>query len=191
MSVSPATRDVLVGLIGESVANQNLRRHMLATEAVMRALAGRLGHDPDVWGLAGLAHDLDAEQTAGDATRHGALAAERLTGLGLPDELVHAVMAHNPATGAVAERPIDVALIAADQTTGLITAATLVRPDHALPEVKLKSVRKRLREGAFARGVDRASIARCEELGLELDEFLDIALQAMQGIAADLGLAGE
>lgn len=191
MSVNPATRDVLVGLIGESVANENLRRHMLATEAVMRALAVRLGDDPDVWGLAGLAHDLDAEETAHDASRHGAQAAERLAGLGLPDELVHAVAAHNPATGTVAERPIDVALIAADQTTGLITAATLVRPDHALGEVKLKSVRKRMREGAFARGVDRGSIARCEELGLDLDEFLDVALRAMQGVAADLGLAGE
>jgi putative nucleotidyltransferase with HDIG domain len=191
MSVSPAARDVLVGLIDESVANVNLRRHMLATEAVMRALAGRLGHDPDVWGLAGLAHDLDAEETAHDASRHGARAAERLAGLGLPGELVHAVAAHNPATGALAEQPLDVALIAADQTTGLITAATLVRPDHALPEVKLKSVRKRMREGAFARGVDRASIARCEELGLDLDEFLGLALRAMQDIAADLGLAGE
>jgi putative nucleotidyltransferase with HDIG domain len=191
MNVNPATRDVLVGLIDESVANVNLRRHMLATEAVMRALAGRLGHDPDLWGLTGLAHDLDAEETAHDASRHGAQAAERLAGLDLPDDLVHAVAAHNPATGTLAERPIDVALIAADQTTGLITAAALVRPDHALPEVKEKSVRKRLREGAFARGVDRASIARCEELGLDLDEFLGLALQAMQGIAAELGLAGE
>ena len=191
MSITPDTRDTLVGLIDEAVANVNLRRHMLATEAVMRALAERLGHDRDVWGLAGLAHDLDAEETAHDASRHGAQAAERLAALGLPDELVHAVAAHNPATGARVERPIDVALIAADQTTGLITAATLVRPDHALPEVRVKSVRKRMREGAFARGVDRASIARCEELGLDLDEFLGLALQAMQGIAAELGLAGE
>jgi len=191
MSVSPETRDQVVGLIAEAVANENLRRHMLATEAVMRALAERLGHDPDIWGLAGLAHDLDSEETAHDHTRHGAQAAERLAGLGLPDELTHAVAAHNPATGVVAERPIDVALIAADQTTGLITAATLVRPDRALPEVKLKSVRKRLREGAFARGVDRDSIARCAELGLDLDEFLDLALRAMQGVAAELGLAGE
>ena len=104
---------------------------------------------------------------------------------------MHAVAAHNPATGVVAERPIDVALIAADQTTGLITAATLVRPDRSLPLVKLSSVRKRMREGAFARGVDRASIQRCAELGLELDEFLAIALAAMQTVAAELGLAGQ
>ncbi|MGZ4199804.1 MAG: HDIG domain-containing metalloprotein [Thermoleophilia bacterium] len=191
MSVSPASRDEVVKLIDGSVANVNLRRHMLATEAVMRGLAVRLGDDPEVWGLAGLAHDLDAEETAGEVSRHGARAAERLTALGLPPELVHAVAAHNPATGAVVERPIDVALIAADQTTGLITAATLVRPDRSLPQVKLSSVRKRMREGAFARGVDRGSILRCEELGLDLDEFLAIALAAMQAVAADLGLAGE
>lgn len=191
MSLSPATRDTVLSLIDSSVANVNLRRHMLATEAVMRALAERLGEDPDVWGIAGLAHDLDAEETEGHMDRHGARAAEKLRELGLPAELAHAVAAHNAATGAVAERPIDIALIAADQTTGLITAATLVRPDKALPEVRAKSVRKRMREGAFARGVHRESILRCSELGLELDEFLEIALHAMQGIAADLGLAGE
>jgi len=190
MSVSPATRDQVAGLIAASVANDNLRRHMLATEAVMRGLAERLGHDPDVWGLAGLAHDLDAEETAGDPARHGARAAERLSELGLPAELAHAVAAHNPETGTTADTPFDVALIAADQTTGLITAATLVRPDHALPLVKLSSVRKRMREGAFARGVDRSSILRSAELGLELDEFLAIALTAMQGVAAELGLDG-
>lgn len=191
MSVTPISRDEIVSLIDGAVANLNLRRHMLACEAVMRGLAARLGHDADLWGIAGLAHDLDAEETAGDDARHGARAAERLTELGLPAEVAHAVAAHNPATGAVAEQPIDVALIAADQTTGLITAATLVRPDHALPLVKVSSVRKRMREGAFARGVDRASILRCGELGLELDEFLTIALTAMQAVAAELGLAGE
>ncbi len=191
MTVTPLSRDEILRLIDASVANLNLRRHMLACEAVMHGLAVRLDHDADVWGLAGLAHDLDAEETAGDDARHGARAAERLTELGLPDELVHAVAAHNPATGVVAERPIDVALIAADQTTGLITAATLVRPDRSLPLVKLSSVRKRMREGAFARGVDRASIQRCAELGLELDEFLAIALAAMQAVAAELGLAGQ
>jgi uncharacterized protein len=190
MTVTPLSRDEILRLIDGSVANLNLRRHMLACEAVMRGLAVCLGHDADLWGLTGLAHDLDAEETAGDDARHGARAAERLSELGLPDELLHAVAAHNPATGVVAERPIDIALIAADQTTGLITAATLVRPDHSLPLVKLSSVRKRMREGAFARGVDRASIQRCAELGLELDEFLAIALAAMQAVSAELGLAG-
>ena len=116
------------------------------------------------------------------------MAAETLRGLGLPDEAAHAVAAHNPDTGVAATERIDVALIAADQLSGLITAAALVRPDKDLAGVKLKSVRKRYREGAFARGVDRESIARCEELGLELDEFFALGLEAMQGIAPELGL---
>ncbi len=170
------------------VQNVNLRRHMLATETIMRALAVRLDGDPDVWGLTGLGHDLDAEETEGDVARHGALAAEKLGGLGLPAEGTHAVAAHNPDTGVAATERIDIALIAADQLSGLITAAALVRPDKDLAGVKLKSVRKRYREGAFARGVDRESIARCEELGLELDEFFALGLEAMQGIAPELGL---
>ena len=170
------------------VANENLRRHMLATEAIMRALALRLGEDADVWGLAGLGHDLDTEETEDDFTRHGAVAAETLRSLGLPEEAVHAVLAHNPDTGVAATERIDIALVAADQLSGLITAAALVRPEKDLAGVKVKSVRKRYREGAFARGVDRESIARCEELGLELDEFFALGLEAMQAVAPDLGL---
>jgi uncharacterized protein len=170
------------------VANENLRRHMLATEAIMRALAVHFDEDPDVWGLVGLGHDLDSEETEGDFTRHGAVAADALRALGLPEEAVHAVAAHNPDTGVVAAGRFDIALIAADQLSGLITAAALVRPDKDLAGVKLKSVRKRYREGAFARGVDRESIARCQEIGLELDEFFALGLEAMQGIAPELGL---
>jgi len=181
-------RAAVLAEVEARVANENLRRHMLATEAIMRALARRLGEDPDVWGLAGLGHDLDAEETEGDFARHGAVAAERLRVLGLPAAAVHAVAAHNPDTGVAATGRIDISLIAADQLSGLVTAAALVRPDKDLAGVKARSVRKRYREGAFARGVDRAAIARCEELGLELDDFLGLGLVAMQGIAADLGL---
>jgi len=188
MTDPAALRDQVLALAEQGVANVNLRRHMLATEAVMRALAIRLDADPVEWGLAGLAHDLDAEQTGDDFTRHGAVAAETLATLGAPAAVVHAVAAHNPATGTAAEGPIDVALIAADQVNGLVTAAALVRPDKSLAGVQVKSVRKRFRETAFARGVDRDGILRCEDLGVELDEFLGLALAAMQGIAADLGL---
>ena len=181
-------RDTVVAALQERVANDNLRRHMIATEAIMRGVAARLGEDADVWGLAGLGHDLDAEQTEDDVARHGAEAAEVLRGLGLPDEAVHAVAAHNPATGVRAETRFDVALLAADQLSGLITAAALVRPEKDLAGVKLKSLRKRFREGAFARGVDREAIARCAELGLELDEFMAVGLEAMQGVAPQLGL---
>jgi len=187
----PPARDQVLALVEKAIANLNLRRHMLASEAVMRALARRLGADADLWGLAGLAHDLDAESTGDDFARHGMQAAETLSGLGLPAEVVRAVAAHNPATGTRAEAPLEVSLIAADQVTGLITAATLVRPDRSLLGVKVKSLRKRMRESAFARGVDRASIERCAEVGVPLDEFLAIALEAMQGIATELGLAGD
>ncbi len=181
-------RAAVLAEVEAHVANENLRRHMLATEAIMRGLAAHLGEDPDVWGLTGLGHDLDAEETEGDVARHGAAAAEALGALGLPDEAAHAVAAHNPDTGVVATERIDIALIAADQLSGLLTAAALVRPEKDLAGVKLKSVRKRYREGAFARGVDRESIARCEEIGLELDEFFALGLEAMQGVASELGL---
>jgi putative nucleotidyltransferase with HDIG domain len=186
--MSDGARDRVVELVQERVANEHLRRHMLATEAIMRALAARLGEDQDLWGLTGLAHDLDSEETEHDFTQHGVGSAQALRDLGVPEAAAHAVAAHNPATGVAAETPIDVALIAADQLSGLVTAAALVRPDRALAGVQLKSLRKRYRESAFARGVDRESIARCVELGLELDDFLALGLEAMQGVAPDLGL---
>ena len=186
--MSGAARAQVVAVMEERVASVHLRRHMLATEAIMRGLAERLGEDPQEWGLAGLGHDLDSEETEGDSTRHGAVAAATLRGLGLSESAVHAVAAHNPATGIAVETSFDVALLASDQLSGLITAAALVRPDKDLAGVKLKSVRKRYREGAFARGVDRTAIARSTELGLELDEFMAIGLETMQGIAPDLGL---
>ena len=188
--MAPADRDTVLHLVAEHVANDHLRRHMLATEAIMRAVAERLGEDRDEWGLAGLGHDLDAEEAGEDFSRHGVLAAAALAAAGASPKVVHAVAAHNPATGTATEDAIDVALIAADQLSGLITAATLVRPDKALPGVAVKSLRKRFRETAFARAVDRDSIARCAELGLEMDELLAIGLAAMQSIAAELGLAG-
>lgn len=181
-------REEVLAVIGQRVANEHLRRHMLACEAIMRTLAQRLGDDPATWALAGLAHDIDSEQTEDDFARHGAEAAAALDELGAPADVVHAVAAHNPATGVEAQGRIDVALVVADQLSGLVTAAALIRPDRRLSGVQLKSLRKRYREGAFARGVDRASIARCAELGLELDETLALGLEAMQAIAPDLGL---
>jgi putative nucleotidyltransferase with HDIG domain len=185
--MSLARADVLA-VVEARVANEHLRRHMLACEAIMRALAARFGDDADAWGLAGLGHDLDSEETEGDFTRHGAEAAATLEALGAAPEVVHAVAAHNPDTGVRVESRLDVALVVADQLSGLVTAAALIRPDKELAGVQVKSLRKRYREGAFARGVDRASIARCSELGLELDDALALGLEAMQGIAPDLGL---
>jgi putative nucleotidyltransferase with HDIG domain len=189
--VTEVRREAVLALVEGGVQNEHLRHHMLATEAIMRGLASRLGEDPEEWGLAGLGHDLDAEDTEGAFERHGAEAAATLAAAGVPPAAVHAVAAHNPATGVAAETACDIALLAADQLSGLITAAALVRPDRDLGGVKVKSVRKRYREGAFARGVDRAAIARVGELGLELEEAMAIGLEAMQGIASDLGLGGQ
>ncbi len=192
MSVSPASRDEVVSLIDGSIANVNLRRHMLATEAVMRGLAVRLGARPRASGASPVSRTTSTPKRPRATSR--ATAPGRRSGSPSWACRPTSSTPSRPTTPRPApwpRGPIDVALIAADQTTGLITAATLVRPDRSLPQVKLSSVRKRMREGAFARGVDRASILRCEELGLELDEFLAIALAAMQGVAADLGLAGE
>jgi putative nucleotidyltransferase with HDIG domain len=186
MSISRAD---VVALAAELVANDHLRRHMLATEAIMHALALRLGGDPDEWALAGLGHDLDVEQTEDDFTRHGQIAADLLRERGAGEAVSHAVAAHNPMTGVAADDGMSIALIAADQLSGLITAAALVRPDKSLVGVQAKSVRKRFKETAFARGVERESILRCEELGVPLDEFIEIGLAAMQGVALGLGLA--
>jgi putative nucleotidyltransferase with HDIG domain len=186
--VTEPSREQVVALVEARVANENLRRHMLATEAIMRTLAGRLGEDPDLWGLGGLAHDLDCEEVGDDLSRQGVLAAETLRELGAPESVAHAVMAHNPATGVPAVSRFDIALLATDQLSGLITAAALVRPDRDLAGVSVKSLRKRFRESAFARGVDRDAIVRCGELDVDLDEFMSLGLAAMQGIAPQLGL---
>jgi predicted hydrolase (HD superfamily) len=182
------SREQVWALLEAQVANEHLRRHMLATEAIMHALAPRLGGDPVEWSLAGLGHDLDSEQTEGFRERHGLDASAALARLGASAEVVHAVAAHNPATGIVAESAVDIALLAADQLSGLITAAALVRPDKSLAGVQVKSLRKRFRETAFARGVDRQAILRCEDLDLPLDDFFAIGLTAMQSIAAELSL---
>jgi putative nucleotidyltransferase with HDIG domain len=186
MSISRA--DVLA-LATELVANDHLRRHMLATESIMQALAHRLDGDPEEWAIAGLGHDLDVEQTEEDFAQHGQIAAGLLRERRAGEAVSHAVAAHNPMTGVAADDTMSIALVAADQLSGLITAAALVRPDKSLLGVQAKSVRKRFKETAFARGVERESILRCEELGVPLDEFIEIGLAAMQSIAPDLGLA--
>lgn len=182
------TRQEAEQLVEQWVDNVNLRRHMRACEAIMRGLAARLGQNEDEWGLAGLVHDLDVERTTDDFTQHGVMAAEELTRRGAPASVVRAVAAHNHATGVTAGEPIEVALLAADQLSGLITAAALVRPDKSLRGVQPKSVRKRFRETAFARGVDRDAIARCAELDMALEDFMAVGLAAMQDVADELGL---
>ena len=180
-------KDVLDS-VRENVENKNLVKHMLATEAIMRALARRLGEDEEEWGLTGLLHDIDVELTEGDMNSHSRLGADLAKELGASEAIAHAILCHNPAHGVPRETKLDKALYCADPLTGLIIAAALVRPDKKLAGLEAKSVKKRFKEKSFAPGADRECISLCSELGLELDEFIELGLGAMKGIADDLGL---
>jgi len=173
-------------LVLELVSEPNLRNHMLSTEAVMRALAMRFDQDPDYWGLTGLVHDLDYDETIDDFPRHGYVTSEILRERGVPEEILDAVVAHAGHRERVTL--LDKALYAADPVTGLVAAAALIRPEKKLELVKLKSLKKRFKEKQFARGADRDQIRSCEDLGLELDEFLELSLEAIKGIAEEIGL---
>jgi putative nucleotidyltransferase with HDIG domain len=183
-------RERALELLKTHVKNENMIKHCLASEAVMRALAARLGADAELWGLAGLLHDLDVELTAGDLARHTHEAGRILLEHGLPEGLVEAVKLHNEAAhpGRRRSETFQRALASAETVTGLITATALVYPDKKLASVKTSSVVKRMKDKRFAASVDRAIILECEALGLTLEEFVELALGAMRGISADLGL---
>jgi putative nucleotidyltransferase with HDIG domain len=191
-------RETAWGIVQEHVQNANLRKHMLAVEAAMRDYAARLGEDPERWGMAGLLHDFDWEihPTLESHPRDGApILRER----GVAEVVVRAILSHNTAgTGVERESPLDFALLACDEVTGLITAAALIRPSKDLREVPLKSVKKRWKERAFAAGVDREHVEaatadfsrECLDGGLELWEHVGNVLDSMKGIAAELELDG-
>jgi putative nucleotidyltransferase with HDIG domain len=171
-----------------NVENENLIKHMLATEAIMRALARHLGGDEREWGVAGLLHDIDVELTEGDMSSHSKLGADLARDLGASEAVANAILCHNETHGIVPETDMEKALFCADPLTGLITAAVLVRPDKKLAGLEPQSVRKRFKEKGFAAGARREQIARCSDIGLELDEFIAIGVEAMKGIASQLGL---
>jgi putative nucleotidyltransferase with HDIG domain len=181
-------RDDALKAIRENVKNENLVRHMIAAEAIMKALAERFGEDKAEWGLAGLLHDIDVELVKGDMHEHSRLGSKMVSDLGASDAITHAILAHNEAHGVPTESKMDKALFCADPVTGLITAVALVMPEKKLANVEARSVRKRFKEKNFAAGANRQNIAACSALGLELDEFIDISLSAMQGVSAELGL---
>ena len=182
------TREEAFALVTERIPQANLVNHCVATEIIMGALARRLeldGADVERWELAGLLHDVDYAETAEDPDRHGLITAELLAD-SIDQEMLHAILAH--ACKAERETPMDHALWCADPTTGFIVAAALVRPEKDLAGVQVKSLKKRWKEKAFARGADRDQMAGHEALGLERDEFLALALDAMQARAGDVGL---
>ncbi|MEA2693492.1 MAG: hypothetical protein QOJ16_2879 [Acidobacteriota bacterium] len=185
-------------LMTANVQAQGLRRHMLAVEAAIRWYAVKLKEDPDVWGLAGLLHDWDWEIHP-TLEQHPAAGIRTLRERGADEAVVQAILSHNTAgTGVERAKPLDFALLACDEVTGLIIAAALVRPSKDVREVEVKSIKKRWKERAFAAGVDRdhveavtADFSRvCFDGKLELWEHVGNVLEAMKGAAAELDLDG-
>jgi len=181
------SREEALKLLQEYVKNEKLIKHMLAVEAIMRKLALRLGEDPELWGLVGLLHDIDYELTQSDPSKHGLIAAEILRDK-LPDEAIRAIMAHNDKTGVQDNSKLAIALRAADAVSGLIVATALVMPSKKLAEVKLDTLKRKLKQKDFARGVRREHIYNIEKIGISLDEFLALSLEALKEISQMLGL---
>ncbi len=181
-------REDALDSIKANVVNENLIKHMLATEAIMHSLARRLGEDEEEWGLTGLLHDIDMELTGGDMNSHSKLGADLARKLGASEAMTHAILCHNETHSIPRDTKLDKALFCADPLTGLIIAAALVLPDKKLASVEAKSVKKRFKEKSFAAGANRQQISLCSQIGLELDEFIELGLEAMQGIATELRL---
>ena len=180
------TRAEALALVEKHVSEINLRKHMWAAGAVMRALAEKLTENTDVYELTGILHDLDYNTTSGDPARHALVTAEMLADKGVPPEIIHAIKAHN--NKAPIENKLDLTMYATDPVTGFLTACALIRQDKKLSGVDVAFGIKRWKEKRFAAGANREAMARCEELGLTREEFLGIALKAMQGISGELGL---
>ncbi len=183
------TRNEAEELLRKYVKSERMLDHSIASEAVLRALARRLGRDEERWGLAGLLHDIDIEVVGGDLSRHGLEAERILTKAGIDSEMVAAVKSHNEAVcGAARNTELQHALAAGETITGLIVATALVYPDKKIASVKVKSITKRMKEKAFAASVNRDTIRECEKIGLPLDEFVEISLGGMREIADRIGL---
>ncbi|WP_396215375.1 HDIG domain-containing metalloprotein [Gemmatimonas sp.] len=189
------TREAALSLVYEWTQSESLRKHMLSVETAMRAYAKRLAQDEEAWGVAGLIHDFDYERYPNDAqaadAEHPAEGVRHLRSLGWPEELCDAVMGHAHYTGVARETLMAKALFAVDELTGLITASALVKPSKAVRDVDVAGVRKKMKDKAFARGVNRDDIIQgAEALGVPLDEHIGVVLLAMQDNAEALGLGG-
>jgi putative nucleotidyltransferase with HDIG domain len=175
-------------LLREHTQGDGLRKHALAVEAAMRAYADAAGADRELWGMAGLLHDFDYEKHPSLA-EHPAFGVNLLHRLGYPEEVLQAILSHAPHTGVVPETPMEKTLFAVDELCGFLTACALVQPGKKLSEVRVSSVKKKLKDKAFARSVNREHIrAGTEALGLDLDRHIEFVLGALAPIAASLGL---
>ena len=189
------TRDDALALMHEYTTSESLRKHMLGVEAVMRAYSERVGEGPEQWGLAGLIHDFDYERYPNAArsptAEHPSEGVRILRGLGWPDDILEAILGHAAYTGVPRRSLMARALFGVDELSGLVTATALVRPSRSIHDVDARSVRKKMKDKAFARGVSREDVLLgVEELGVDLDAHIDFVIQAMRGVAGPLGLDG-
>lgn len=180
------TRDEAFALLTEKVDEPQQISHAIETEAVMRALAAKLERDQELWGITGLLHDLDYGTTKDNPARHGLDAAELLDGK-LPQEAVFAIKAHNEVNGTTPASEFDFALRCGETVTGLIHTNALVRPTR-MEGMKPKSLKKKMKDKAFAAAVNRDIIRECEKIGLELGEFFQLSIKAISGVAGEVGL---
>ena len=181
-------RQEALDLLKQHVKNKNLLKHMYACEAVMAALARHFGENEEKWALAGLLHDIDYDQTADNPEKHSLIGGEMLTEAGLPGDIVYAVKCHNERHGLERQSLMDKSLFCTDPVTGLIVAGALIRPEKKLDVIDVEFLKNRFEEKSFARGARREQIAACSQIGLSLDEFLNISLKSMQSIHKELGL---
>ena len=190
------TRQDAWELMTSYTQSESLRRHMLAVEVSMRAYARKFGEDEERWGMAGLLHDFDYEQhpnpeATADPNEHPLFGAAVLAGQGYPEDVIYAIKTHADYLHLPRTHLMDKALFAVDELTGLVTAAALVRPDKSIEQLEAKSVRKKMKDKAFARGVNREDVVNgAADLGVDLDEHIAFVIGAMRSIAPELGLAG-
>jgi predicted hydrolase (HD superfamily) len=187
------TRDEALALMHEYTASDALRKHMYAVEIAMRAMAERSGEDPDAWGLVGLLHDFDYERFPNGAhsptEEHPAEGVRRLAAEGLPDSMQRAIMGHANYTGVPRDSAMAKSLFAVDELCGFLVACALVRPSKSLADLEVSSVKKKLKDKAFARGVSREDVTQgAAELGVPLDEHIDFVLRALRPHERTLGL---
>ncbi len=183
------TREAAMDLMKERLEKDSLQKHSIASEAIMRSLAPRFDADPDMWGLVGLLHDIDYDETKDKMDQHTMETARILSEQGVNPEIIEAIKYHNAENlGLERSAPIHFALTAAETITGMIVAAALVNPDKKISSVKVKSIKKRMKAKEFARAVNRDHIRLCEQIDIPLDEFIAISLESMSNISDDLGL---
>jgi putative nucleotidyltransferase with HDIG domain len=184
------TRDDGLALLDEWIESQNLRRHCLSVEAAMRTYAERLGEDVDAWGMVGLIHDFDYERHP-TLDLHPSAGAPVLREQGYPEWVIEAILSHGEETGVPRDTPLRKTLMAVDELCGFVSAVALVRPSKSVRDVKVSSVKKKMKDRRFAEAIDRQQmLLGAEELGVDFDDHVAVVIQALSDNAEELGLAG-